>query len=814
MFVLFYTDSMSEEKEIVKISVRSLVEFVFREGDITSADSGAPNTEAMQLGSKIHRQIQKSMGLGYEAEVSLFALQKMTSREFSSDFILRIEGRADGIFREDGRVTVDEIKGVYMDVEEMEKPVLVHRAQAMCYAYMIAEAENLPEVEVQMTYCNMETERIRRFQETFTRGEIAAWFTDLMDRYEKWAVYEYDWKKKRDASIRKLVFPFPYRPGQKELAAMTYRTIEDKKKLFIEAPTGVGKTITTVFPAVKAMGEGLSDRVFYLTAKTITRTVAEECFALLGQQDLTFKPITITAKEKMCILDKISCNPEDCERAKGHYDRVNEVVYDMLIHEEKLTREILLSYAERHRVCPFEMGLDAALFADAVICDYNYAFDPDVYLRRFFSTEKKGDMIFLIDEAHNLVERGREMYSARLVKEDFLAVKRIVKAVQRHEKRPEVQYNLRKFEKALEAANRTMLEWKHGCDEFEVLDGLDGVGAFQFQLLRVLAAYELFARDYPALPERETVLDFYFSVRKFAAAVEEADDRYKVYMDYDGEGNFRIKLQCMDPSGRLREVMERGRSAILFSATLLPIRYYREQLGGGEDDRAVYAESSFLPEQRKILIARDVTSRYARRGQSEYQRIARYLEVFVSARAGNYMIFFPSYSFMDQVISRLELDEGQKLLVQGADMREREKEEFLEAFDAESGTGVVGCCVMGGIFSEGIDLKEDRLIGAAIVGTGLPMVCHERELFKNYYDEKKGQGFSYAYLYPGVSKVFQAGGRVIRTAQDRGVILLLVERFLGRQYLELFPREWFPYEAVDIERMERELKKFWDGQDQ
>lgn len=814
MFVLFYTDSMSEEKEIVKISVRSLVEFVFREGDITSAGSGAPNTEAMQLGSKIHRQIQKSMGLGYEAEVSLFALQKMTSREFSSDFILRIEGRADGIFREDGRVTVDEIKGVYMDVEEMEKPVLVHRAQAMCYAYMIAEAENLPEVEVQMTYCNMETERIRRFQETFTRGEIAAWFTDLMDRYEKWAVYEYDWKKKRDASIRKLVFPFPYRPGQKELAAMTYRTIEDKKKLFIEAPTGVGKTITTVFPAVKAMGEGLSDRVFYLTAKTITRTVAEECFALLGQQDLTFKPITITAKEKMCILDKISCNPEDCERAKGHYDRVNEAVYDMLIHEEKLTREILLSYAERHRVCPFEMGLDAALFADAVICDYNYAFDPDVYLRRFFSTEKKGDMIFLIDEAHNLVERGREMYSARLVKEDFLAVKRIVRAVQRHEKRPEVQYNLRKFEKALEAANRTMLEWKHGCDEFEVLDGLDGVGAFQFQLLRVLAAYELFARDYPALPERETVLDFYFSVRKFAAAVEEADDRYKVYMDYDGEGNFRIKLQCMDPSGRLREVMERGRSAILFSATLLPIRYYREQLGGGEDDRAVYAESSFLPEQRKILIARDVTSRYARRGQSEYQRIARYLEVFVSARAGNYMIFFPSYSFMDQVISRMEPAEGQKLLVQGADMREREKEEFLEAFDAESETGVVGCCVMGGIFSEGIDLKEDRLIGAAIVGTGLPMVCHERELFKNYYDEKKGQGFSYAYLYPGVSKVFQAGGRVIRTAQDRGVILLLDERFLGRQYLELFPREWFPYEAVDIGRMERELKKFWDGQDQ
>ncbi|MCH5264968.1 MAG: ATP-dependent DNA helicase [Lachnospiraceae bacterium] len=797
---------MSEEKEIVKISVRSLVEFVFREGDITSTGSGAKNTEAMQLGSKIHRKIQKSMGLGYEAEVSLFTLQKMKSEEYSTDFFLKIEGRADGIFREKDRVMIDEIKGVYLDVMELEKPVFVHKAQAMCYAYMVAEAEDLPEVEVQVTYCNMETELINRFQETFTRKEINDWFLNLMERYEKWAVYEYDWKKKRNASIQKLVFPFSYRPGQKELAAMTYHTIEAQKKLFIEAPTGVGKTITTVFPAVKAMGEGLSDRVFYLTAKTITRTVAEECFALLGQQNLCFKPITITAKEKMCILEKISCNPGDCERAKGHYDRVNEAVYDMLIHEEKLTREILLSYAEKHQVCPFEMGLDAALFADAVICDYNYAFDPNVYLRRFFSTEKKGDMVFLIDEAHNLVERGREMYSARLVKEDFLAIKRIVKATARHEKRPEVQYNLRKFEKSLEAANRSLLSWKHECDEFEVINE---VGMFQFQLLRVLADYELFAKDYPVLPERDTLLNFYFDLRNFTAVLEQLDDRYRIYTDYDSEGNFRIKLQCMDPSERLKEVMERGRSAILFSATLLPIRYYKEQLGGEEGDHAVYAESSFLPEQRKILIARDVTSKYTRRGQSEYQRIARYLEGFVSARAGNYMIFFPSYSFMDQVITRMELTENQKLLVQSMDMREREKEEFLESFEAENETSIIGCCVMGGIFSEGIDLKEDRLIGAAIVGTGLPMVCHERELFKTYYDEKKGQGFSYAYLYPGVNKVFQAGGRVIRTAEDKGAILLLDERFLNRQYLELFPREWFPYEVVDEKKMGQELAKFW-----
>lgn len=803
-----YTLIMSEERTTVKISVRNLVEFIYRQGDINSSGSGARDTEAMQLGSKIHRKIQKSMGLGYEAEVSLFTLQKIESKEFNEPFYLKVEGRADGIFREGKRVLIDEIKGVYLDVNELEEPVFVHKAQAMCYAYMVAEKEDLTEIEVQVTYCHLETEQIMRFQEVYTRLEIVQWFRELMDKYEKWAIYEYDWKKKRDASIRNLVFPFAYREGQKELAAVTYHTIEDKKKLFIEAPTGVGKTITTVFPAVKAMGEGLTDRIFYLTAKTITRTVAEDCFVLLGKQQLKLKPLTITAKEKMCILDKIACNPGECERAKGHYDRVNEAVYDMLVNEDKMTRDIILAYAEKHRVCPFEMGLDASLFADAIICDYNYVFDPNVYLRRFFSNEKKGDMVLLVDEAHNLVERGREMYSARLVKEDFLEVKRIIKATLRHERRPEIQYLLRKFEKSLESANRCMLNWKHECDEFEVIEE---VGMFEFQLLRILGDYELFAKEYPVLPERDTLLNFYFSVRHFLAILENMDDKYRIYLDYDDERRFRIKLQCMDPSHCLSDVMERVRSTILFSATLLPIRYYKEQLGGDKEDIAVYAESSFSAEQRKVLIARDATSKYTRRGSSEYQKIADYIDTFIESKEGNYLIFFPSYAFMDQVVVRMKDRKKQRLLVQNTDMREQEREEFLAAFEEETTDCVVGCCVMGGIFSEGIDLREDRLIGAVIVGTGLPMVCNERELFKNYFEKKKGCGFNYAYLYPGLNKVFQAGGRVIRTAEDKGAILLLDERFLQRQYRELFPREWCEYEVVNIPELKTALKRFWEN---
>lgn len=813
MFVLFYTDFiMSEERETVKISVRGLVEFIFREGDLTSAGSGVKNTEAMQLGSRIHRKIQKRMGHGYEAEVSLFTVHTITSIEYGTPFTLMIEGRADGVFQKDGIVFIDEIKGMYLDVHSLTEPIAVHRAQAMCYAYMIAERDNLPEVGIQLTYCSLETESIKRFDETFTREQISYWFSVLLETYEKWAVYEYDWKRKRNDSIRSLTFPFPYRPGQKELAAMAYHTIDEKKKLFIEAPTGVGKTITTVFPSVKAMGEGISDRIFYLTAKTITRTVAEECFSLLGEQNLCFKPLTLTAKEKMCVLDKVACNPGDCERARGHFNRVNEAIYDMLTHENALTRDIILHYAEMHEVCPFEMSLDAALFADAVICDYNYAFDPNVYLRRFFSENKKGSMIFLIDEAHNLVERGREMYSARLIKEDFLAVRKIIKSMEQHEKRPEVQYNLRAFEQALSAANRSLLELKHECDEFEVIPE---VGSLSIHLLRILSAYELVAKDCPVLPERDTLLNFYFDVRRFCAVLEWMDDKYRIYTDYSPEGDFRIKLQCMDPSGQLKDVMERGRSAILFSATLLPIRYYREQLAGSQEDGAVYATSSFSPEQRKILIARDVTTKYTRRGPSEYDKIARYIERFTLSQGGNYMVFFPSYSFLEQIRERLSLTDDYRILSQCPDMGEAEKEEFLAAFENKQGSAakqelfVVGLCVMGGIFSEGIDLTGSRLIGAVIVGTGLPMVCHERELFRDYYEEKKGRGFDYAYLYPGINKVFQAGGRVIRTAEDKGAILLLDERFLQRQYLDLFPREWFPYEAVDIQGMEQALEEFW-----
>lgn len=798
---------MSAKKlETIKISVRNLVEFIFRSGDITSSGSGIKDTEAMQTGSRIHRKIQRQMGSSYESEVPLFVDHTLECKK--DRFILRVEGRADGIIHNDP-MTVDEIKGVYFDIFSLKEPVFLHKAQAMCYAYMLALEEELPEIGIQITYCHLETEQIRRFYETLSFVQLENWFFDLLERYSKWAMYEYQWKKRRNKSIQKLEFPFPYRNGQKDLAVGVYRTIQRDLKLYLEAPTGVGKTICTIFPALKAMGENLTDRIFYLTAKTITRTVAEECFDLLSENKLTLKPITITSKEKVCILEKIDCNPSVCPRAKGHFDRINEAVYDLLINENRITRELLLIYAEKHMVCPYEMSLDAALFADAIICDYNYVFDPKVYLRRFFASDRKTNTVLLIDEAHNLVERGRKMYSAILYKEDFLIIKRILKLLYETSSDKSEKKELSAFIKALESANRQMLEWKRECDEFYEIESL---GMFQFTLLRILGSYDTFLKEHPLLPERDILLNFYFELRHFSAISELLDDKYTIYSDYDDDNRFRIKLQCMDPSVNLGHVLAKVKSSIFFSATLLPIRYYREQLSGNEDDYAVYAPSSFSPEQREILIAKDVSSKYTRRNEREYQKFAQYLLTFIQARIGNYLAFFPSYSFLEEVLDAFKAICPKAILidVQKKSMSEKEKEHFLETFIPEQAGTHIGFCVLGGIFSEGIDLTHDRLIGVAIVGTGLPMVCHERELFRRFYQQKKGNGFGYAYLYPGINKVLQSGGRVIRTADDKGVVLLLDERFATQQYLELFPKEWFPNKLVTEHTLQQQLEEFWN----
>lgn len=776
--------------EQIKISVRNLVEFVLRSGDIDNRRGRSGQKEAMQEGSRAHRKIQRRMGASYQPEVPL----KIEIQE--EKYQLVVEGRADGIIIEETGVTIDEIKGVYMDIHALETPIDVHLAQAKCYAYIFALKEELQEISVQMTYCNLDTEEIRRFKESYSFEEISKWFTSVINRYKKWADFQYEARMERNESIARLEFPYPYREGQKELAAGVYRTIRREKNLFIQAPTGTGKTITTVFPAVKAVGEELADKIFYLTAKTITRTVAKEAFDVLRHHGYLGRVITITAKEKLCLCEEMDCNPLHCPYAEGHYDRVNDAVFDLINRERDITREVLIAQAEKFRVCPFEMCLDTTLWVDDIICDYNYVFDPNVYLKRFFAEGVKGDYLFLIDEAHNLVERGRKMYSAVLYKEDFLKIKKIMK-----------QYS-RKCVKALEKGNSHLLELKRQCENYEILDN---IGGLIFTLMQLGAALEEFFLKDITFPEKKEVQDFYLELRHFLNMYERVDENYVVYSEHEADGRFKLKLYCVDTAVNLQECLDKGKSTIFFSATLLPIQYYKKLLSTKEDNYAVYAKTVFSKEQRLLVIGTDVSSKYTRRNEGEFAKIARYIYETAQGKKGNYMAFFPSYKMMEQVLEKFyALNLGEMdCVVQETGMREQEREAFLESFRTKRDNTLVGFCVMGGIFSEGIDLKNEALIGAIIVGTGLPQISNEREILKNYYDKRCGEGFDYAFRYPGMNKVLQAAGRVIRTMEDKGVIVLLDERFLQREYLRMFPREWENYETVTVESVQAKVKKFW-----
>ena len=839
-------------------SVRNLVEFILRGGDIDNR-SGRMITDAMMEGSKIHRKIQRSMGEDYQAEVPLALTIE------AEEYMLVIEGRADGIAygefpnqnsekeaytqdtfldrtgKSEEMVYIDEIKGVYRNVATMEAPVYVHKAQAMCYAYIYALQNHLDQIGVQMTYCNLDTEDVKLFQEVFAWDSLADWFGNLIAEYRKWADWQIMWRRKRQESIQNLEFPYPYREGQRKLVGDVYRTIRRGKNLFLQAPTGVGKTISTIFPAVKAVGEELADRIFYLTAKTITATVAKETFGLLREQGYQAKIIQLTAKEKLCLCGntaieqeaadqdnpypdfpqiKLECNPQNCPYAKGHFDRVNDAVFELLQASDLFTREEILAQARKHRVCPFELSLDVATWCDNILCDYNYVFDPNVYLKRFFQDSSKEKYLFLVDEAHNLVDRSREMYSATLYKEDILAVKKIMK--------PHNQAIARTLDKC----NKAMLDFKRECENYSVCES---VGVLTFYLMRLVSQMEEFFEKPREFPDKKTVLDFYFELRNFVNIYDLVDENYVIYDEMQEDGRFMIKLFCVDPSKNLQKCIDKSVSTIFFSATLLPINYYKRLLSTKEDNYAIYAQSTFDETQRLLAFGRDVSTKYTRRGPAEYEKIARYIRAAIRSKKGNYMVFFPSYKMMQDVydvfvrveresdtrngvavsdepnIAEESLEESLTIIMQHSNMNEAEREEFLQAFEQEDGGTLVAFCVMGGIFGEGIDLKNDRLIGAVIVGTGLPQISYEREILKQYYDKQGLSGFDYAFRYPGINKVLQAAGRVIRTQEDRGIIVLLDERFLQSDYNALYPREWKNRIVGNVETVDAEICKFWEN---
>ena len=781
----------------VKLSVRQLVEFVLRGGSIDNRSGGM---DRAQEGGRIHRRIQKAGGETYQAEVFFRHTEEYEEVSYT------VEGRADGIITEGDEITVDEIKTTRLDLSAVEEDFnRLHWAQAKCYAYFYAAEHERERMTVQLTYVHVDdhgdVDGTKRFTRSFTLEELAAAFIDLLARYKKWADFSCEWAEKRNASIAGLAFPFPaYRRGQRSLAVTAYRTIVEEGTAFCQAPTGIGKTISTLFPAVKAMGEGYITKIFYLTAKTITRQVAEEGFARMREGGLAFKTVTLTAKDKICFLDETACNPEQCPYADGHYDRVNDVIYSLLQTDDHMTRERIEQAARENRVCPFELALDMTLWCDCVICDYNYLFDPVMYLKRFFA-EGRGEYAFLIDEAHNLVDRAREMYSAELEKAMFLELKRRIASEDRA------------MSRALGAVNEEFIALRKQCGDKRYVEQLLPPDELGKALVRFTDQCESFLKRHADSPDAPDLLQLYFAALLYLKILELYDEKYLTAVQVWGS-EVTVKLCCLDPSALIRAALDRGRAAVFFSATLTPLDYFSTVLGGDEESRRIALPSPFERDHLKLLIADRVSTRYKDR-EGSLRPIAELIARTVQAKTGNYLVYFPSYQYMNDVynVFAAQYPEMDTVLQQSG-MSEEEREAFLLRFGQANERTLVGFCVLGGIYSEGIDLQGDRLIGTVVVGVGLPQIGKEQDRIRDYYNRHGGTGYEFAYQYPGMNKVLQAAGRVIRGEQDRGVVVLIDDRFNTPSYLRLFPEHWRGCRLVRTpEALEREIREFWQDRE-
>ncbi|MBI2947664.1 MAG: ATP-dependent DNA helicase [Verrucomicrobia bacterium] len=810
-------------KRAIPISVRELVEFVLRAGDLgTDRDFFGP-ARALE-GTRGHQRLQASRPKGYRAEVSL------SYQIEAAEFALNISGRVDGILETPGSVLIEEIKTVRGGWSS--EPDLLHWAQAKIYAFIYGARHRLERIDVQLTYLDLDSDTVTPFRQTFGAHELSAFFTEVTRLYVDWLEEQIAWWRLRDDSIRLLSFPFPqFRAGQPELMAAASGVLANGGNLFVEAPTGIGKTIAVLFPAVQALERGVITKIFYLTAKTLGRTVAEKAFTDLRAAGLRLRSLTFTAREKLCFNQGQPCDVRTCPYAIGYYDRVRNAVRAAL-NQETMTRPAIEELARGHQVCPAALCADVSRWVDVVICDYNYVFDPKVYFRSFFE-HQRGDYAFLIDEAHNLVDRSRAMFSTELPEHEFAEASKTMRSYL-----PQLAKQMTKIARQI-SGQRSEAPSPHFSPPMEerVPDSstaaLFADDLFQSRrsskrsaaprsafarkdaptgLAPILRAFLTKAEEWLAqntsAPFRDELLSLYFRVADFLRTFDLYDERYVTLVETFRDTT-RLRLYCLDPASFLQAATRRGRSAIFFSATLSPMQYFRDAFGRDEADAVLRLPSPFPPENLRLLIADYIATDFKRRGAT-VEDVARAIGAVTQARQGNYLVYFPSYQYLNQVRQRfIELCPSVATLAQTSGMTEKAREEFLQAFRSDHQQTLVGFAVMGGIFGEGIDLGGERLVGAVVVGVGLPQLCLERDLIREHFDAKNGAGFEYAYAFPGLTRVCQASGRVIRSETDRGVVLLIDTRFAERRYRELLPPWWQPDFVGSPHEISSALYRFW-----
>lgn len=790
---------MPSDTLALTLPIRRLVEFLLRTGSLDSRFTGFDRANE---GARLHRRLQRTAAktyTDYRAEVSLIQQYACSGIEYT------LEGRADGIFTDrDGTPTIDEIKTTTLPPEKITgEQAPEHWAQAQCYAAIYAAQQGLSAMRVRLTYYQVDEELEFHFSRDYSADALHDIVFDLLTCYAPWAKRAAQWRQNRQQSLAQLQFPFSeYRTGQRGMIGAVYETCRDGGQLLCQAPTGIGKTMSVLFPALKALGEG--GPVFYLTARGTTRAAAETALDLLRRSDpeLSLRSVTLTAKDKICLQPVRECTPEACPYADGYYDRIKDALWQAL-DTPALTTDALQTLAREHRVCPFELGLDLSLWCDVVVGDYNYLFDPVVHLMRFFET--RGDYLFLIDEAHNLPARAREMHSASLCKSAFL------------DARKKLGKGKSSLKTALQRVNELFIEWRHRCEE---LPADNRFGRTFFETARAEALDRALTRLCEPLQTwldehrepgetHDALLQLYFDVRAWLRVADTFDDHFVLQVSAH-RSEVRATMLCLDPSVFLAADFAKGRAAVLFSATLAPAGYYKD-LCGLPDARAVALRSPFPTQHLGLWCARQVSTRYKDR-ESSIALVSDLLYTMTQGRAGNYLAFFPSYSYLQKVWEDFSTRYTDiPTLCQQSEMDEAQREDFLAQFTAVPGKTLLGFAVLGGVFSEGVDLTGERLIGVAVVGPGLPQVGARQEQLREHFEQTRGSGFDYAYRFPGMNKVLQAAGRVIRTPLDKGVVLLIDDRFLSPDTRRLMPPHWGHLRPVSsIEELRGELQRFWN----
>ncbi|UCH82105.1 MAG: ATP-dependent DNA helicase [Nitrospiraceae bacterium] len=782
---------MSIRKESIhhiSVSVRELVEFSYRSGDLDLTTFSKEYTLDPLL---IHQWIQRTRAAEYESEVPV---SKCVSED---DLSLEISGRMDGVYTCPDRTIIDEIKTTVDDPEKAASSrIPLHWAQAKCYAYMYADEHNLDEITVQLTYCNIETRTRKETQEVCTFLYLESFFNNIVSQYIARARVLINWKVARNVSSQKMSFPFPdYRPGQQTMTDEVFAAIKNNGQLLVQAPTGIGKTMAALFPAVKALGKERTEKVFFLTARSTGRLAAEKALAAMRDRGLRLKALSLTAKDKICAFPESMCSPAECAYARGHYDRIPSAL-EVAFQQDALTEDIITELSHTHEVCPFEFSLDLSLLVDCIICDYNYIFDPRVHLRRYFDDVKRR-YAFIIDEAHNLVDRARDMFSAEIDKQAILDLRRMIKN------------RLPDMYKILGRINTKLLAMRKECElrqgafyDRDLPPDLDALLLkFTFSARRWLAENRKTAF-------RQKMVELYSTINHFLTILDLYDSRYITSYKTEAK-DLKIKLYCIDPSSDMHAALSRGSSAVFLSATLEPMDYFIKILGLDRQAQRLILSSPFPKENLEVIIASRISTLYRDREFTK-TKVAEMLASLAQSKPGNYIFYFPSYVYLNLVFNVFtEIAPAIPAIIQKPDFSERERHHFLNHFKAGNERTLAGFAVLGGVFAEGIDLTGDRLTGAAIVGVGLPGISPERNCIRQYFDETENMGYAFAYQFPGVHKVLQAAGRVIRTEHDMGVVLLIDRRFASYGYRNLMPDHWKAHYIQSPAQLTDRLNQFW-----